>query len=340
VPRVLVSAGCLIAILTPIVLGGARWLGVPARLHGAAIYSQRTELLAQIERAPTADHLVAFLGDSTLLSHPDTVPYPYDLPEFLPGHTVAVISRGGMDPFGYYFILEPLLARHPRAVVLVANLRVLAASDAPDFSLLVDQLPPAELGHLLGLPLHARHLTLIGLALRRLAVVEPNRSALQMFVGARQLYEQHSPWRRFDPPQPSPAVTAAHYVTRVRGATADNDRPLGHRSPTVQMLAATIRRIHAAGAQGFVVVAPMPADVLRPLGLYDEARVRRRVAMLDRTVRSAGGTLLDAHAVLGAEEFKDDSGHPTDQGHRHLARVILPQIVAQLAAEARPHAVQ
>lgn len=112
-------------------------------------------------------------------------------------------------------------------------------------------------------------------------------------------------------------------------------------SLSLQLIEATVRRLVASGAETIVFLLPMNVELLRTLGLLDEAGLARSVERIEQAVDRAGGRLVDLHALLPRQAFRDVGGHfalaPVDSP-LEVARALEPHIAQSLGRlDGAPH---
>ncbi len=325
--RILLS--CAVTLAGAALAAESRW-GTVARLLGQETFAFRNEMLAQIAGRPQGDGaLVAWLGDSTLISVRDVRAYPLLVADRLPGVTSWIVCANGLNAYGYWALAEPVLQARPRAVVLVENLRVRGDGGRSPEDLL-DLVPAREQLRGALLPLEARGITRLRLALASVVerpLVERVRATLD---GLRNGYREVLPWMRV-PTDAPPVFGILRFVGRTALTLHAYDLPLRERSPDVVMLGAAVGRFVRAGIPVLVVVTPIPMEALRGSGWYDAERFRARIGRIRAVVERAGGQLLDLHDELERYEFQDAGGHATPFGHARLASRVRPALKRLLA---------
>lgn len=271
--------------------------------------------------------LVVWLGDSTTTDHPGNPSYPRRIETRLqPVQPVEILnaSRPGLDAFQHYVLLGRLAALAPRAVFVLANPRLMHGEGGGDGLLTIaSMIPIHELPRSLLLPWHERGITWPRLLLARAMDLEVAREAFEFYQGLRGRLEYGM--------HPEGARIAAPRAQIIADAIAAYDRPIGGRTACVRMLAASTRLAVESGAAAVIVVPPIPFEVLAKRGLYG-SRFLERIAILRREVEAAGGTLIDLHRLLSADEFRDVLGHYSDRGSDRLARHLEPIVKAHLAS--------
>jgi hypothetical protein len=317
---ILLSFALSLGLITAV----AAWrFGRAVRPLGSASLSVRSETLVQLAKPPMGPApLVAWLGDSTILSTPEIVSYPH----LIAGIRSWPINGQGFDPYGFYLFLEPVLAQRPALVAIVANLRVLGGPWPRDMTSLADQLPLRELPSASLLPWHSRGLSLPRLLLNRALAWPPVLAAITALEGFRRRHQEASYWKHLDLTPKPEAITARFFFLGVSTMLRSYDMPISQRTPSVRMLDACIERIRSVGSKVLVIVTPIPTDTLRTQGWYDPKRNRARVDALRRHWQSMGAEVVDLHDYLAKDLFADNSGHTTADGHQVLATRIQGEV--------------
>jgi hypothetical protein len=343
----------ILAVFAGIVTATA-W-GLVAAFGGAALdagwglYNYRLALARQIAAVRSAD--VVWLGDSTIMTTGGRRGYPRLLAERVlepRGRRSVVVAVPGLDFFGYYALMGPLLATRPRVVVVIANLRLLAARGMRARRDLVSFVPAAELPRLLTLPYAMRDMSAPGLLLAECLRFEPIERAMLLEEGARLRIADSTWWSALGPPFPAGAdwTFDARYARDVTGHLREFGRAIPPSDPMMRFAAATVAMGVRHDARVVVVIAPIPLDALRNRGLLERDRLQTTLTTLRTVVTAAGGTLVDLHAALRGSELSDADAHYTEEGAGHMADLVrLPIAMALgeplLAADAvgRPRSV-
>jgi hypothetical protein len=111
------------------------------------------------------------------------------------------------------------------------------------------------------------------------------------------------------------------YGTALRGIRSDH--------PVLQLLAATLRQLEAAGAQALVYVAPVKRTPLERAGL-GFAGLEVTLDRVESVVRSEGAVFVDAHALLPDDAFNDPTHFDTRWSMTRLARALVGPILAEV----------
>ncbi len=316
--------------------------GDGAEAAGRALYPHRSVLARLALAKDDPPPAVVWLGDSTMLgdAYPDVLARTK-----LPAADQSLkVASWGLDCWAFYQLLGPVMARRPRVVVLVANMRLLRMpSGTRGFNDLAALIPLDELPRTLALPFSFRGMTMPRLLLARAMAAPVGERVFFAAEGLRRQFQTAPFWSTLGPeerPRQSGDEATLRFFSGVGRIMDAYDAPIGRNSPLVRFCRAGVRFARARGAQVLVVVTPMPVRALTDAGRYDPARIDRRIAMLRREVESAGGQLLDLHdAVPTAQLTPDLTGHFTPEGHRHMAALVWPQVgLSLMAAPSAPPA--
>lgn len=306
----------------------ATWLG--GYFRGMVLHPYR-DLLAYGDPARGPLDLL-WLGDSTIASILERTSYASAIAADLgrDGVHAEVGACLGLDAFGYDALLRTLLARGPRVVVLIANFRLFAASGYWSYADLLGAAPLAELPRQLALPYERRGMSAARLVLSRTLRWRPAIDAMFWTTGIRHIADGAKTWDVLGPRAPSQSRewnALGHYAD---AALASYVTPRSREDPSVRMIEAAVERTADAGARTVVIVTPVPVDRLRDRGYYDAAAYGRAVGFLRDAVEAHGGTLLDLHAALPRDQFRDIHGHFTPQGDDTMRRLAAPPILQAL----------
>lgn len=296
--------------------------------------SDRPAGLVHPERRKPGVPLAVFLGDSTLQP---SYAYPRLLQRQLDGTAeLRVFCWKGFEPFDYYLLAGRALELGPRAVVILAQLRVFWLHEPLWYPDLLTLLPPRELPRAVLLPFHERDVSLPRLVLASLfgSFRETSEAWLRAFVGAR-LVAKREPGLHWLVPSRTPLKDPRELTRLRRERFRRFATPIFAGHPAVEALAATVEQVTRAGARGLVVVSPVPVERLTEAGLYDEGEFAARIDVIRRAVEAEGGELLDLHAILHAGDFRDDFGHMTGSGSRRVALSVGPWLRDALGLPAR-----
>jgi hypothetical protein len=211
VRRIVVGCTSLVLALG-VALGLALALaGRGALASGEALYHHRRALARMAEGASGARPLVAWLGDSTIVSvGQDT--YPRLVGAALAGGEQRVIATPGLNFFDYYFVMGPVLEGAPDLIVLVAHLRMFGANTGTrTFTDLASMIPTSELPAAVMLPLPEQGISVPRLFLLRALRLAPLERAAYVFEGLRSR-------------SPSRGSTCARRGGTIRASTAADSR--------------------------------------------------------------------------------------------------------------------
>jgi len=312
-------------VVSMVLLGGmvaSRWDG--AVLLGRSARPVLAVADTQLDLGTSALPRVIFLGDSTLWPVPDHPSYPTLVARRVDGRMeVRSIFFPGFDFTHYNFLLEPILDAAPRWLVLVAHLRTMVAEEAgwayPELS---SWLPVSELPRTAGLSLHRRGITVPTLLLSRLLRFPVARDAFYFAAGLRgQLGGEVGPWVLPESPgmvPDDPSFREAHFRRY--------DVPLYPHHPMLRTLEAILVRSRRRGVSVLVLVSPVPVARLQEEGLYVRARYERRIGWLRAAAEKHGARVLDLHAAVRADGFRDDLGHLTGAGAEEVADHLVSDL--------------
>jgi hypothetical protein len=301
----------------------------------ALVQHEARTYLARYLGTPRASADVLWLGDSTIQPAGDDPGYPA-LAQMRALEAVGlrseIVTVAGLDFYGSYALLGKLLPEtRPRVVVMIANLRFLGSKGANgSFNDLIRFVPASELPRLLlSLPYGMRGMTALGVllapALRNPALLDALivlQDVQKASVGSRW----SSVLEPSDPPGSEPV-----YVRLALEHLREYARVLTAQQPLVRFATAAVEVATRHGARVLVVVTPIPIEVAREAGVYDEQRIGANVAVLREAVASGGGRLVDLHGLLEPGGFRDRGGHFTRTGSERMAA----SSVAELAVELR-----
>lgn len=313
----------------------ARGWGDAAVRSGRSLYPYRV-LFDQIAATPPRPAVV-WLGDSTLMgaSYANVV----DDTRFGRSTPTLKAASAGFDFWAMYQLLGAVMELHPRVVVLIANLRVLrVGTTTRTFNDLAQAFPLDELPRTLRQPYSFRGMTAPRLLLTQLLDTPWGEQAFYVTEGLRRNVQTAAAWQVLGPEErertPGQNMEAlVHHAELVHEAY---DQPLGPNAPLVRFCGAAVRFAHERGAQVLVVVSPIPTEHLTTVGRYSPDRVAARIAVLRGEVDAAGGRLIDLHAALPQELFKDNDGHFTPEGHQRMAELVWPYVLASLHTAPSP----
>lgn len=280
--------------------------------------------------------LVVWLGDSTIMGllRPS---YPQLIAPRLQA-TAGVGSRAiagpAFDFFTYYFLMGRVLDMEPDLVVIVAHLASFAEKRGDTFTYndLCSMIPTEELPHTVLLPLAAHRLSSGRVLLARLLRYEWGEEQLYFSEGLRTMWHDAPAWDVFGPKTPPPFVDFRFMFNAVRAY----EQPISRWNPVVQMMGATVRMATRRGRRVLVLGIPIPHEILRERGWYDEAAYARRFAVLQAVVEESGGTFLDLHEALRRNEFADAGAHYNDAGAARMAELVEPEVRRMLGLPAAP----
>lgn len=285
---------------------------------------------------------VMWLGDSTIRSNArfNLPGYPYVVGQRLKKRLVASLSLAipGLDSFQQYYLAGPFAQEQPTVMVLIANLRVLGASQAESpRNYLCQFLRPRELARAITLPFHARQMTLIDVLACPILATPPARTAAHFSDGLRLLAQDAPVWG-----EPAPSDLGRENEDR-----QDADRRLAEvvreeysrraraGAPSLRMLQAAIQLATEHGVSVLVVLTPIPIDRLLALGAYDPSEFATQLDVLRDATEAAGGQFLDLHNAIPEDEFRDLSGHFNEAGIEHMADLLEPVLQEMVAVTRR-----
>jgi hypothetical protein len=300
---------------------------------GADLYDHRG-YIERVLAAPTdGTSLVVWLGDSTVAaaSYPQLLAREWQ--ERGDDRAARVLALPGLDFFDYYLAMGPVLDRRPDLVVLVAHLRLFGKeSGSRTVGDLASMIPARELPRAMTLPLYDRGITIPRLLVSRTLRFGAGERAAYFFEGLRSTFQHADFWAVLGPRAPSwDVATGLRAVGRFRPVVLSHyDVPVSPRLPIVRMVGATVDMAVRHGVPAVVIGSPIPVEALREQVGYDAAVYARRFAVLRQVVEAAGGTFLDLHEALGADEFADTGGHYNERGVRRLGALVEPVVLSTL----------
>ncbi len=278
---------------------------------------------------------VIWLGDSTVAAVPGIDAYPDLLAGDYRARGLAapgVVSLLGLDFFHAWCMLEPVLEAQPRVVVLTAHLRMLRPSAGTERLLdLCSHLPQQEMLRGMGLPFERRGVGPLDLLGWQLLKTRRGVEVRDLLQGLRHDMQQRLPGHGLiSGPSPLQELAVAEDRLSEEERFREYDLAVTTGMPTLEMLAAVIGRVRAAGAIPLVVGAPIPVEALRGRGIYRP----EAFDVIGSVVEGAGGNWLDLHDALPPEGFRDASGHYSAAGNQRMAERVGARAAA-LAAGAR-----
>jgi hypothetical protein len=258
----------------------------------------------------------------------------------------------GFDPFDYYCLADKLAGARPQLVVLGINLHAFERRRSrgtlrPE---MVGWIAPRRLPETVRLPLVSWGIT-ADMILLRVGLVQTG--ALRPWSSLRDTHARvgRGLERLRDRvalgPEPGPATrlredidtykldrwtTAGRrafsregaletYGTALRGIRSDH--------PVLQLLAATLRQLEAAGAQTLVYVVPVKQTPLERTGL-GFAGLELTLERVGSVVRSEGAAFVDAHALLPDDAFNDPTHFDTRRSMTRLAAALIGPMLAEV----------
>ncbi len=284
---------------------------------------------------------VMWIGDSTIRSNTELkLPgYPFVVGERLQRRLIANLSLAipGLDSFHQYYLAGPFASEAPTVMILIANLRVLGATEIEmPRNYLCQFLNPRELGRAVTLPFHARQMTLIDVLACPILRTETMRTAARFSDGLRSLATDAPIWGEAAPPELGEVEQDRHSLNQrledvVRRQYTRRVRP---GAPALRMLQAAVEIGVEHGSSVLVVLTPIPTEALRPRGVYDAIEFAGQTDVFREAIEASGGEFLDLHNAIPAEEFRDLSGHFNQAGIEHMADLVEP-VLLRMVADAR-----
>jgi hypothetical protein len=315
-------------------VAAALWWDMAVKI-GQGLYDHRPYVQRALAPRSGGGPLVVWFGDSTiaLASYPQLLAQQWR--ERGEERAVRIVALPGFDCFDYYFGMGPALELRPDLVVLVAHLRMFGKGDGSTRTLgdLSALIPARELPRAFALPLYDRGITVPRLLLSRTLLFRPVERGMYFLEGLRSSFD-HAAFREVLGPRAQrwDVTTGMRAVGKMApNVLASYDVAVSPRLPIVRMIAATVDMAVRHGVPVLVVGSPIPAAALRAAGRYDDALYAQRFEVLREVVQQAGGTFLDLHDALSAEEFKDTGGHYNERGVRRLGTLVEPVILKTLA---------
>jgi hypothetical protein len=274
---------------------------------------------------------VAFLGDSTMVPHPvwGGNSYPITLGHRLAADDVGTshIAIPGLDPFQFYFLLGPLLDRQPEALVIVATMSMVLNGPGKGLerNYFCQFLEPMLIPNAMTLPFYARGMTIPHLLFCPFLRVPAVRSSSYILVGARLLFLEAPFWGSLERPVPEPGPDSRREQIRLSLEQAYAPS-VTESTPAVVMLEAVVETASKHGVPTLVVISALPVEQLTKHGLYDGELFDRRVAVLREVIERAGGTVVDIHDQIPADEMRDVAGHLNAAGIDHVSDLVEPKL--------------
>lgn len=332
--RRLLTIGVAYAALLFVAILGAQ------SVHFAAVESEGRKLLiseqdfeSMIEWPHFSPAEIAWIGDSTLMPPWE---YPSPVGKQLWPFSNWVAAMPGFDVFGHYFLFDAVLARQPRLIIEVANLRLVGAPEMRNAGALAALLPAGELWRALTLPLNTRGVTVPRLLLVRLLRYPWCLAQAQWFEGIARLFQDAPFWnvlgsKTADLVGRNMRDFVFQRHNQVRRFQADSRDA----APAIRMFGETARRAHARGIPMLVVVSPAPIHLMQAEGIYQPEVIIQRVQRIREVVEANGGTVLDLHDALGPADFRDRGGHCSEAGMNRMVALLVPTL-RQLLGTPRP----
>jgi hypothetical protein len=294
--------------------------------QGREKYGRRFAILNQLTRKNSEIPLIAWLGDSTMLRGISEIPpYPDLIRRELRGSqpfTNVIVAIPAQDAYHHYSLLGAVLELKPKAVFILANLRLFGAPRVTNFLDLASWIPPAELGRALWLPWHERSITIPRLVMAQALRHETAEKVFFAAEGLRELFQN----------EVLPLLSrAGRPSTREEGIARtlrEYTEELDGRHPVLRMIVAAVEMATRRGVRAVVVIPPMPLQAVERAGIA--AAPSEQAAALRRAVEPAGGELVALYDLLGAEGFRDEIDHLTMFGTRQVANALTPVVKASL----------
>ncbi|MCP4038528.1 MAG: SGNH/GDSL hydrolase family protein [bacterium] len=339
--------------------------------HGVADY-YNDRVAAYLEHGEReGDYRVAFLGDSMVVSYPQSHQIPAlvqrqarrlrDSKERVQVYNLGLAGTGAFD---YYFMADVVERLDPDLVIIEFNL----ASTSRDFQSAFSRpelsgwVGGARLTEAMWLPVNWIGLTfdrlLLYASIIRSGTFEYWVRLNEEQVRVSQAREQLAAWaatrnakdrspeevfrkrrsflllsRNTHPGKRrhSAFATRNNLGTSLDGLRADD--------PTVRMLGAAIRTYRNFGADVLVYANPINVDHIESLGLLDRAGLDRSLAAIGTEVANEGGHFVDLHRLFPDRGFRDHSGHFTYEGEINGPSVLaskLAPLVVELMGRKQP----
>jgi hypothetical protein len=292
---------------------------------GGKLHHLRTLSKGAAEIQRPADSLLVWMGDSTMISKSDNLAYHIRVSNALrPKVESLTRTRPGLTFYHFYLLMGDVLEFEPDVIVANLTLRLMDPSLGHPVEGLTSSIPTAELARALTLPFNGIGLTIPHLLLKRLLRFPWFEQAYYFLTGLRDRFHDASFW-----PAGKGRLTAMRFPLP-DGPDKPNfaayDHEISRTDPMVRMIAATVALAVRNGVEMLVMVSPIPWQRLHEFDLYDRQRTDRRIQIIRGVVEAAGGRLIDLHALLTRDEFRDSLGHVTSFGNEKIKRKLLPVV--------------
>lgn len=327
--RIVVVLVTAMVLLVAAFVTVSRIWGTTAIQAAQPTYEMRKLFGSQAKRHDPERPLVAWLGDSTLIRWEGMSNYPDILEERSEAtdHPIECFTQAafGLDQYVHYMVLERALALEPSAVFVVVNLRLLGPTGAGRKILqLAPMIPRHELPRSALLPWYARSITWPRLLLARGLASQTVSRAVYTLEGLRILFRDRIHTT-------NPKISWVESSRSLGKNLRMYDTPISERSPSVEMLAATVERVERRGIPAVAVVVPVPVAILQSKGLLSP-QIPDRIDALRQSVEGSGGELIDLSRALEMDDFRDKSGHYNEQGFAKMADLMQPVVERVLRA--------
>ena len=309
------------------------------RARGLEGFSLRTwHMRMEIEdRGRNPDLL--FLGDSTLAAGDVVFGGWADQVARRLGQQQQLSSRVmwfyGLDFFHYYCALAAREEIRPRALVVLAHLRMFARPEPPGRMLeLCDAIPVSEWSPLLAHTFMDRGVSPLELLLKQALQWEWVWEGALYAEGFRRTLREVEPFATLLPPLSTEIMRFAEpYAENPPDQKARLNEyrvSLREELPTVRMMTTTLRLAQRWGIPVIVVSAPLPNNELRRVGIETQTNIE----LLREISEREGAVFLDLTSSLASTDFKDFSGHLRGVGHASVRRAVEPILLQTLNPEA------
>jgi hypothetical protein len=323
---------CALALIGAACFSWALFGSRAAALGNAAFVERVMIRAARAIPSPGAPRVI-WLGDSTLMTPPgvsyaDRVAAHALAPRGVQSNVLALL---GLGPLQFYCLMGAVLEAQPSAIVIVANLRVLADPKTP-YPDLCSEVPTDELLRASLLPFHERGLSMPRVLLYRALRIPWVERVVFGFEGLRRMFHDAPMWSWLGPPErPENVAVAFSEFVRVHDVIfRQYDGAVWPREASVRLLGAAVALAARNRVRVLVVVTPIPRERLAAAGWYDPERYAQRIAVLRDVVTTNGGRLLDVHDLLPTSGFKDNGGHMTPDGFAAVAARVEPALLELL----------
>jgi hypothetical protein len=240
----------------------------------------------------------------------------------------------GLDFFHYYCALAAREEIRPRALVVLAHLRMFSRPEPPGRMLeLCDAIPVSEWSPFLAHAFMDRGVSPLELLLKQALRWEWVWEGALYAEGFRRTLREVEPFATLLPPLSTEILRFAEPYAEIhpdqKARLSEYRVSLREALPTVRMMTTTLRLAQRWDIPVIVVATPLPNNELRRVGI----ETRTNIELLREISEREGAVFLDLTSSLPLTDFKDFSGHLRGGGHASVRRAVEPILLQTLNPE-------